>query len=98
MRILTKATLKKFWTLYPDAEPSLKTWYEVIEERSFSTPNEVISLFKNSDTVGNGRIVFNICNNKYRLVAKFEYPQGFVFVRFIGTHSEYDKIKDIKNI
>jgi len=98
MRIFTKGTIRGFYEIYPDAEPSLKTWFEVIEERDFENPNQVIWLFKNSDTLGNGRIVFNICNNKYRLVAKFEYQKKLVFVRFIGTHKEYEQIRDIKNI
>lgn len=98
MRIFTKGTLREFWELYPDAEPSLKTWHEVNEEYEFNSPNEVIALFKDADTVGNGRIVFNICRNKYRLIAKYEYSKKWVFVRFVGTHKEYDKIVDIKNI
>ncbi len=98
MRIFTKGTLRDFWTKYPDAEPSLKTWYEVNEERVFNNPNEVISLFKGADTVGNGRIVFNICRNKYRLIAKYEYEKKLIFVRFVGTHKEYDAINDIKFI
>ena len=98
MRIFTKGTLRDFWEEYPDSMASLQTWYEVNEEIDFISPNEVIALFKDSDIVGNGRIVFNICKNKYRLIAKYEYTKGFVFVRFIGTHKEYDKIKDIKDI
>jgi mRNA interferase HigB len=98
MRIFTKGTLRDFWEKYPDAEPSLKTWYEVNEERTFANPNEVIALFKGSDIVGNGRIVFNICRNKYRLIAKYEYEKKLVFVRFLGTHKEYDAIDDIKFI
>jgi mRNA interferase HigB len=98
MRIFTKGTLRDFWEEYPDSMASLQTWYEVNEEMDFTSPNEVIMLFKDSDIVGNGRIVFNICKNKYRLIAKYEYSKGFVFVRFIGTHKEYDKIKDIKDI
>ncbi len=98
MRIFTKGTLVKFWNTSPDAYPSLKTWFDVVEETGFKTPNEVIKLFKGADVVGNGRIVFNICRNKYRLVAKFEYDRGFVFIRFLGTHKEYDEIKDIKSI
>ena len=65
---------------------------------SFETPNQVIRHFKGADTVGNGRIVFNIARNKYRLIAKFEYEKKLVFVRFIGTHKEYDNIKDIAHI
>jgi len=98
MRTFTKGTLREFWELHPDAEPSLKTWFEINEEYEFNSPNEVISLFKGADTVGNNRIVFNICRNKYRLIAKYEYAKKMVFVRFIGTHKEYDKIEDIKNI
>lgn len=98
MRIFTKATLVKFWNKYPDAYPSLKTWFDVMEENIFKAPNEVIKLFKGADTLGKGRIVFNICRNKYRLIAKFEYGKSFVFVRFLGTHKEYDRITDIKNI
>lgn len=98
MRIFTRGTIREFYEIYPDAEPSLKTWFEVIEERDFENPNQVIWLFKNSDTLGNGRIVFNICNNKYRLVAKFEYQKKLVFVRFMGTHKEYEQIRNIKNI
>ena len=98
MRIFTKGTLRNFWEEFPDSEKPLKAWFEVMEEREFLTPNEVITLFKSADIVKNGRIVFNICRNKYRLIAKFEYEKQFVFVRFIGTHKEYDDIEDIENI
>ena len=98
MRIFTKGTLRDFWEEFPDSEKLLKAWYEVMEEREFLTTNEIITLFKSADTVKNGRIVFNICRNKYRLIAKFEYEKQFVFVRFIGTHKEYDEIKDVENI
>ncbi|HEV7381966.1 MAG TPA: type II toxin-antitoxin system HigB family toxin [Dyadobacter sp.] len=98
MRVFTKATLRDFWDKTPDARASLEFWYDTIEKTNFSSPNEVIWFFKNADRVGNGRIVFNITHNKYRLVAKFEYEMQFVFVRFLGTRSAYDKIEDIKNI
>lgn len=76
----------------------MKTWYAVNEEREFNSPNEVISLFKSAGIVGNGRIVFNIGHNKYRLIAKHEYRKKLVFVRFLGTHKEYDTIENIKSI
>ena len=98
MRIFTKGTLRDFWEEFQDSEKPLKAWFEVMEEREFLTPNEVITLFKSADIVKNGRIVFNICRNKYRLIAKFEYEKQFVFVRFIGTHEKYDEIEDIENI
>jgi len=98
MRIFTRSTLRDFWDRSPDARPALEFWYDTIEKTNFKSPNEVIKFFKNADTIGDGRIVFNITHNKYRLIAKFEYDKQFVFVRFLGTHNEYDKIENIKNI
>lgn len=98
MRIFTRGTLRAFWDHKPDARPALEFWYDAVEKNRFQNPNEVISFFKNADAVGNGRIVFNITHNKYRLVAKFEYERQLVFVRSIGAHKDYDKIEDIKNI
>ena len=98
MRIFTRATLRDFWNKTPDARPALEFWYDTIEKTSFQNPSEVIKFLRNADTVGNGRIIFNITHNKYRLIAKFEYEKQLVFVRFIGSHSDYDKIEDIKNI
>ena len=98
MRILSKSTLKVFWKEHTDAKASLEFWYKTVTDTDFNNPNEVIALFQNADIVGNGRIVFNIARNKYRLIAKFQYKAKFVFVRFIGTHKEYDKIENIENI
>lgn len=98
MRIFSKGTLREFWEIYPDARPSLETWYATIERMTFKTPNEIIRFFKDSDTVKNNRIVFDICDNKYRLIVKFEYQFQYAFIRFIGTHKEYDKIKKIEKI
>lgn len=98
MRIYSKGTLRKFWEEHADARASLEFWYSVIETTEFKHPQEIIGYFRNADQVGNGRIVFNIANNKYRLVAKFEYTIQCVFVRFIGTHKEYDAIENIKTI
>lgn len=98
MRIITKGTLRTFWESYPDAEQALKVWYEEISDCNFETPNEVIEAYPTADVMGNNRIVFNICGNKYRLIVVFRYALKRVYIRFIGTHKQYDKIKDIKNI
>jgi mRNA interferase HigB len=98
MRLFTKATLRNFWRIYPDSKPALEFWYETIEKTTFRTPNGIIMHFNNADIVGNNRIVFNITQNKYRLIVKFEYERHLAFVRFIGTHKEYDKITNIQNI
>ena len=100
MRIITKKRLDDFVKQYPDAKASLKFWYDVVSTNSFFTIQEVIQVFNTADFVGNERLVFNIARNKYRLIAKFRFhPRAQrVYIRFIGTHSEYDKIKDIENI
>ena len=98
MRVITKGTLKDFWTHYPDAEQELKYWYQKIKEAEYRSPNEIIRDNPTADVVGNNRIVFNICRNKYRLIVVFRYTLQRVYIRFIGTHKEYDKIVDIKNV
>jgi mRNA interferase HigB len=100
MRIITKARLEAFAARYPDAAVPLKFWFDVVKSSNFLTPHEVIAVFNTADYVGNNRIVFNIARNKYRLIAKFEFhPKAqLVFIKFVGTHQEYDAIDDIKNI
>ena len=100
MRVITKKRLNDFIEKYPDAKTSLKFWYDTVSENSYFTIQEVIQQFRTADFVGNERIIFNIAHNKYRLIAKFRFhPRAQrVYIRFIGTHSEYDKITDIENI
>ncbi len=98
MRIIAISTLRAFWEKYPDAEQPLKYWHEKMRKATYRSANEVITATPRTDTVGNNRIVFNICYNKYRLVALFRYNSQKIFIRFIGTHKEYDKIEDIKTI
>ena len=97
MRIIVLKTIKLFWEKYPDSEVGLRHWYGKIEAKNYKTPQEVISDFKGADYVGNERIVFNIARNKYRLIASFNYDFQLCFVKFIGTHKEYDKI-EVKTI
>ena len=98
MRIITRGSLRDFWEKYPDAEQELKYWYEKIKRAEYQTANEVIADNPKTDTVGNNRMVFNICRNRYRLIALFRYRLQRVYIRFIGTHKEYDRITDIRNI
>lgn len=98
MRIITRGTLRDFWEKYPDAEQELKYWHQKIKNASYQSANEVIADNPRADTVGNNRIVFNICRNRYRLITVFKYQVQRVYIRFIGTHKEYDRITDIRNI
>lgn len=90
--IVSRKKLRIFWEENPDSEETLKTWYKVTMKASWKTSNEVKSQYKNASVVGNNRIVFNICGNKYRLIVKFNYEMQWCWIRFIGTHSEYDKV------
>ena len=100
MRVITKKRLDDFVKDYLDSKASLKFWYDTVTESNFSNANEVIQVFNTADYVGNDRIVFNIARNKYRLIAKFKFHvrAQLIYVRFIGTHTEYSKLSNIQNI
>ena len=96
-RIFAKSTLRKFWEKHADSEQYLKTWYDTAYSSNWKNPNDVKSTYANASILKENRIVFNIKGNSYRLVAKFNYAKQWIFIRFIGTHAEYDKI-DANNI
>lgn len=98
MRIVSKSTLREFWEHHQDAEKPLRLWFDKIKKGTWNNPNEIKQVFGDADQVGNGRIVFNIARNRYRLIVKFIYETQICYIRFIGTHKEYDKIKEIQDI
>ena len=91
-RIFAKSTLREYWEKYPDTEQYLKTWYDTAMNSNWRTPIEVKQTYANASILKESRIVFNIKGNSYRLVVKFNFEKQWIFIRFIGTHSEYDKI------
>lgn len=91
-RIFAKSTLRLFWEKYPDSEQNLKTWYDTAMSSEWKTPADVKTSYATASILKDCRIVFNIKGNAYRLVAKFNYEKQWIFIRYIGTHSEYDKI------
>lgn len=97
MRIITFAAIRDFSTKHADAEIPLQNWYSITKKADWSSLGDIKKDFNNVDYVGNDRYVFNIKGNKYRLVAIVLFTIKKVYIRFIGTHSEYDKI-DCKNI
>jgi mRNA interferase HigB len=94
MRIIAKSTLKKFWehSTYSDAQAPLESWYEEALKASWTSPQTVKEQYGNASICGNNRVVFNIGGNKYRLVVEMQYRAGIAWVKFIGTHGQYDKI------
>lgn len=91
-RIFAKSTLRQFWEKHSDSEQYLKTWYDTVSNSIWNNPNEVKQTYVSASILKSNRIVFNIKGNSYRLVAKFNFEKQWVFIRFIGTHTEYDKI------
>ncbi|MBE7467535.1 MAG: type II toxin-antitoxin system HigB family toxin [Anaerolineae bacterium] len=92
MRIISRKKLRDFWNQHPDAQASLQTWYADVKQAEWKTPTEIKNLYRNASFVANNRVVFNIKGNKYRLVVAVQYEYGIVYIRFVGTHLEYDKI------
>ena len=91
-RIIAKRTLKEFWEKHPDCEQHLKTWYDIAWRAAWKSPNDVKETFASASIIANNRVIFNIKGNNYRLVVQFNYQRQWAFIRFIGTHAEYDKM------
>ena len=92
MRIIAKSMLRAFWERHPNAEESLLAWYRETEKADWDSPAQVKARYRSASFVGENRVIFNIKGNDYRLVVKINYPYRVVYVRFVGTHAEYDKI------
>ncbi len=93
MRLLSFKQLKKFWNSgYADAEEPIRRWHDIVKTIDVLTPHSIKTLFPSASFVGNDRIVFNIAGNKYRLIVRARFDEKILFVRFIGTHAQYDKI------
>lgn len=98
MRIIAKRTLQNFWERFPNSKQQLLAWHQVFDKNDFENSNIIKSFFGTADFVGNNKVVFNICGNHYRLIVKINYETQIVYILFIGTHAEYDNLKDIKNL
>lgn len=95
MRIIALSTLKSFWEDNPEhleAKEPVLAWYRYVLRTDWSTPAEVKQDFGNASILKDGRVVFNISGNKYRLVVWINYAYQVVYVRFLGTHAQYDRI------
>lgn len=92
LRIIAKKILREFWTNHADAEDQLKAWYQETSNCNWNNPNEVKNNYPSASMLGENRIVFNIKGNHYRLIVKINYDYQIIWIRFIGTHSQYDKI------
>lgn len=92
MRVIAISALRDFWEKYPDSEQALKEWYIKTCRTLWNSLADIRNDFNTVDYVGSQRYVFNIKGNKYRLVTAVKFQPALVYIRFVGTHSEYDKI------
>lgn len=92
MRIISLKALKEFWLKHNDAKEPLKTWYDFAKNAEWEKPQDIKKVFKNVSFVSNNRAIFNIKGNKYRLVVAINYTYKVIYIRFIDTHKQYEKI------
>lgn len=97
VRVIAKSTLRTFWEKHVDCEQQLKSWFSEIEKSHWDSINQLKSEFPSASILPDNRVVFNIKGNNYRLIVKFNFEYGLCWIRFIGTHAEYDKV-DAKTI
>jgi len=92
MRVIAKKILREFWKKHPDSEEQLKTWYKEASKAKWANPSDIRKEYTKASILKGGRVVFNIYGNKYRLIVEINYKRQWVFIRFIGSHEDYDKI------
>ena len=94
MRVIARKTLREFWTQkgHVDAKGPLEAWHDEACAASWKTPQDIKNVYASASFVGGNRVVFNIGGNKYRLVVEVQYAAEIVWVKFLGTHAEYDEI------
>lgn len=91
-RIVAKRTIREFFAKHRDSKEYLETWYETVKSANWRKPADIKEFYATVSILKNSRVVFNIKGNDYRLVAKINYQKQWLFIRFIGTHEEYDNI------
>jgi mRNA interferase HigB len=92
MRIVSQKILREFWEKHADSEQQLKTWYHEVQDSLWKNTYAIKKDYPSASFLSDDRCVFNIKGNKYRLIVKINYKYLMVWIRFIGTHAEYDKI------
>jgi mRNA interferase HigB len=93
MHVISRRALREFWQRHPDAGQSLRAWFQEAEAAAWASSAELKGRYPSASIVTADRVVFNIGGNKYRLVVRINYASATLFIRFVGTHAEYDAIK-----
>lgn len=92
MRIIARSTIREFCGLYPDSTAALKSWFHEVNQANWNNPMDIKAQYGSASILKQSRVVFNICGNKYRLVCALRYDKKILYIKFIGTHAEYDEI------
>ena len=92
MRVIAVSALRAFWEQHPDAEQPLKAWLEEVAHASWIQPSDIKVQYRSASILKNRRVVFNIKGNDYRLIVAIAYKLQIVYVKFVGTHKEYDAV------
>jgi mRNA interferase HigB len=96
MRVIAKRTLVDFWTKHPDSQGQLTAWYAEALKAEWAAPQDIKDTYKTASFLADNRVVFNIKGNSYRLIVRINYDFHIVYIRFVGTHAEYDKINALE--
>ena len=97
VRIIAKSRLRESWEKHPDAKGPLRAWYSEVERAEWQTSGHVRDQYRSASIVGDDRVVFNIKGNRYRLVVWINYRKGVVYIKWFGTHAEYDRV-DVEKV
>jgi mRNA interferase HigB len=96
LRVISKPILREFWARHPNAEGRLRAWYQEAKAADWAGPVDIKNTYPSASFLGDNRVVFNIGGNDYRLVVRIKYEFRVVYIRFVGTHAEYDAINAAK--
>jgi mRNA interferase HigB len=92
MHVIFRRKLVEFWEANPETKKALQTWLSITKAAKWKSPADVRAIDPKASMIANNRVVFDILGGRYRLVAAIRYPSGVVFIRFVGTHSDYNRI------
>lgn len=92
MRVIALGTLRAFWENHPDARQPLQAWYDDVRHALWQSPSDIKTVYRNASIIANNRVIFNIKGNDYRLIVAVNYRFGIIYIRFVGSHKEYDRI------
>jgi len=92
MQVIALGTLRAFWERHPEARPSLERWYTITKAARWKSMEEVKAAFSTAKGLNHERMRFEIAGGNYRMIVAFYFPDEIAFIKFIGTHAEYDSV------